>query len=165
MNIEHKQAKVNFLCPVCEHQISGEEVCPNCDARLENLILLNSLEEVVESKAQQYSTRKTVILLLIITGVLSALFYFLNSYYARLLTQVTNGIEQNSISFTKLPIAQGTKDLQPRRYHIVQQGDSLSSIAQKYLGNANRWPELVIKNPHLSSRVNQIDIGEKIRID
>lgn len=160
MNIEHKQARATFLCPVCEYQISGEEICPNCNARLENLILLNSLEE-----AKQYSSsRQTVILLLIAIGVLSTLFYFVNNCYLRLLTELANNIEKNSISFGKLPIAQDTKDFQPR-YHIVQAGDSLSLIAQNYLGDANRWPELVTKNPQLSSRVNQIDIGERIRID
>ena len=50
------------------------------------------------------------------------------------------------------------------RVIIVQRGDTLSQIAQRYLGHPNRWYEIYILNAHTlrSSTPDVLYIGERI---
>ena len=43
--------------------------------------------------------------------------------------------------------------------YVVQPGDSLSTIAQRKLGNGNRWPELADLNPHVADHPDLIHAG------
>jgi len=46
--------------------------------------------------------------------------------------------------------------------HVVKRGETLSGIAQRYLGSARRWPELVAANAPLDPR--KLRIGQVLRI-
>ncbi len=43
--------------------------------------------------------------------------------------------------------------------YVVQPGDSLSTIAQRELGNGHRWPELADLNPHVADHPDLIHAG------
>ena len=49
-------------------------------------------------------------------------------------------------------------------YYIIQQGDSLSAIAKKFLGNANEYPKSFEANREVIQDPNKIYPGQKIRI-
>ena len=44
----------------------------------------------------------------------------------------------------------------PPRLYIVRRGDTLSGIAQRELGNANRWPEIFERNRDVISDPDRI---------
>lgn len=50
------------------------------------------------------------------------------------------------------------------RYYVIVKGDTLSAIAQKFLGNANRWPDLFEANREVIVDADKIFPGQKIRI-
>ena len=47
--------------------------------------------------------------------------------------------------------------------HVVVAGDSLSRLAQTYLGSANRWPEFLDANPDLTD-ANSLNVGTELVI-
>jgi len=49
-------------------------------------------------------------------------------------------------------------------YYIVQQGDTLSKIAQQFYGNANKYPRIFEANREVIKDANLIFPGQKIRI-
>ena len=48
--------------------------------------------------------------------------------------------------------------------HTVVAGDSLSSLAQRYLGSADRWKEIYEANRDVISDPNSIYVGQQLRI-
>jgi hypothetical protein len=48
--------------------------------------------------------------------------------------------------------------------HTVAQGQTLSSIASQYYGNANLWPRLFEANRHVLLDANRIFIGQVLRV-
>lgn len=52
----------------------------------------------------------------------------------------------------------------PARYHTVREGDTLSRIAREYLGDANRWPELLEANRDVLKDDRSLRFGTKLRI-
>ena len=50
------------------------------------------------------------------------------------------------------------------RMYIVQSGDSLSKIAKKFYGDANRWKTLFDANRHVVKNPDIIQPGWRIRI-
>jgi nucleoid-associated protein YgaU len=49
-------------------------------------------------------------------------------------------------------------------YYIIQQGDTLSKIAQQFYGNANKYPRIFEANREVIKDANLIFPGQKIRI-
>ncbi len=49
-------------------------------------------------------------------------------------------------------------------FHTVQKGETLSAIAQKYLGKANRYPEIFEANKPMLSHPDKIYPGQTLRI-
>jgi nucleoid-associated protein YgaU len=49
-------------------------------------------------------------------------------------------------------------------YYIIQQGDTLSKIAQHFYGNANKYPRIFEANREVIKDANLIFPGQKIRI-
>ncbi len=52
----------------------------------------------------------------------------------------------------------------PTRYHTVREGDTLSRIAREYLGDANRWPEILEANRDTLKDDRSLRFGTKLRI-
>lgn len=48
--------------------------------------------------------------------------------------------------------------------HTVEKGDTLSKLAQMYLGNGNQWRQIFELNTDTISNPNKIKIGQKIKI-
>jgi nucleoid-associated protein YgaU len=49
-------------------------------------------------------------------------------------------------------------------YYVIQQGDTLSKIAQQFYGNANKYPRIFEANREVIKDANLIFPGQKIRI-
>jgi len=49
-------------------------------------------------------------------------------------------------------------------YYVIVKGDTLSGIAKKHLGNANRWPDIFEANREVILDPDKIFPGQKIRI-
>ena len=52
----------------------------------------------------------------------------------------------------------------PARYHTVREGDTLSRIAREYLGDGNRWPEILEANRDTLKDERSLRFGAKLRI-
>lgn len=52
----------------------------------------------------------------------------------------------------------------PARYHTVREGDTLSRIAREYLGDANRWPEILEANRDTLKDDRSLRFGTQLRI-
>jgi hypothetical protein len=67
-------------------------------------------------------------------------------------------------AFLAAPTVRGqTLPIPPSGNYVVQQGDTLESIAQKFLGSPERWREIVSANPAITNP-HFITPGAKIRI-
>jgi nucleoid-associated protein YgaU len=69
------------------------------------------------------------------------------------------GVGEVNADQIKAPAQTGKVD-----YYIIQQGDSLSAIAKKLLGNANDYPKIFEANREVIKDPNLIYPGQKIRI-
>ena len=57
-----------------------------------------------------------------------------------------------------------TNSEQPQRIHIVQKGDTLSSISAKYYGSARQWRKIVAANGDNLPNPNRLIPGSKLII-
>ncbi len=69
------------------------------------------------------------------------------------------GVGEVNADQVKAPAQTGKVD-----YYIIQQGDSLSAIAKKFLGNANAYPKIFEANREVIQDPDKIYAGQKIRI-
>jgi nucleoid-associated protein YgaU len=60
--------------------------------------------------------------------------------------------------------AHGQLVLGPDRVYVVGVGDSLTRIAQRTMGDAGRWPEILEANKELMKGEGLIRVGQKLRI-
>jgi nucleoid-associated protein YgaU len=49
-------------------------------------------------------------------------------------------------------------------YYVIERGDTLSHIARRYYGNANKWPRLFEANREVIQDPDKIFPGQKIRV-
>lgn len=52
----------------------------------------------------------------------------------------------------------------PHETYVVKSGDTLSHIAQRYLGNANEYPKIYDLNRDILNDPDKIYPGQKLRI-
>ena len=69
------------------------------------------------------------------------------------------GVSEVNADQVKAPPQTGKVD-----YYVIQQGDSLSAIAKKFLGDANAYPKIFEANREVIQDPNKIYPGQKIRI-
>jgi len=60
--------------------------------------------------------------------------------------------------------AQATPEQGKEEYYVIQRGDTLSHIAKRYYGNANKWPEIFEANREVIQDPDKIFPGQKIRV-
>lgn len=63
-----------------------------------------------------------------------------------------------------LTIYEQAEPIKTTRFHIVQKGDSLSSIAQHYYGSAAKWRKILSANEKAIKDPNKITPGTKLTI-
>jgi nucleoid-associated protein YgaU len=69
------------------------------------------------------------------------------------------GVSQVEIANLKHP-----EEQEQVEYYIIEQGDTLSKIAQHFYGNANKYPRIFEANREVIKDANLIFPGQKIRI-
>ncbi len=57
-----------------------------------------------------------------------------------------------------------TEVIKTQNFHIVQSGDTLSGISQKYYGTANKWPNILEANRNVLKDPNKLQLGMKLII-
>ena len=72
-------------------------------------------------------------------------------------------VNEESLETNPAPLVSAPKIPKPR-YHIVEKGETLSSIATDYYGNRNQVDRIVKANPHTITNVNNIRPGMRISI-
>ena len=60
--------------------------------------------------------------------------------------------------------AHPTPEQAREEYYVIQRGDTLSHIAKRYYGNANKWPEIFEANREVIQDPDKIFPGQKIRV-
>ncbi|BAZ29539.1 hypothetical protein NIES4074_19860 [Cylindrospermum sp. NIES-4074] len=150
-------------CPVCGYQGIEGNSCPNCDTDLSLIRMLQELPQRENSPplAAKWQLSIALLMLLIGTGlgaVGSSLFLRPNLYTATI--SPSPSVPVSRISPTP-PAPE--KPPEPITY-IVQAGDSLSAIAEKFCDKGTSWQVIVKANPQLEKRENYIDVGDKLTI-
>jgi nucleoid-associated protein YgaU len=74
--------------------------------------------------------------------------------------QADAGHTEDTMADDKTPAA----DNPYTQIHVVQSGDTLSKIAQKYYGDASLYPKIFQANRDVLSDPNKISPGQKLRI-
>lgn len=78
---------------------------------------------------------------------------------AVLLAGNVQGVAEVNISGLKVPPPKEKVE-----YYVIQKGDTLSAIAKKYYGDANKYPRIFEANREVIKDANLIFPGQKIRI-
>jgi len=63
-----------------------------------------------------------------------------------------------------LTVYETSEPIKTTRFHIVRKGESLSTIAQQYLGSASKWRDIVAANAKTIKDPNKIASGTKLII-
>jgi nucleoid-associated protein YgaU len=64
----------------------------------------------------------------------------------------------------KQPPASGAGAWDATQWYVVEKGDSLSKIAQKFYGDASLYPKIFEANRDSIKDPNMIRVGQKIRL-
>ncbi len=73
-------------------------------------------------------------------------------------------VRELSSGSPNLPGRRKTGPAKTTRFHIVRQGETLSSIAQQYYGSANDWRKILTANEKTIKDANKIALGTKLII-
>jgi phage tail protein X len=158
-------------CPVCGYQNVEGKTCPQCHADLSLIHQVPHLTQVNSSPAAEPENPWTsgVSLLMLMIGITVGIG---GSFFA-----VQNHIYTASISsprsLTANPTANPTPvNLNPAKpqaaatgvTYKVKSGDTLSSIAAKFCGQATVWQLIVEANPELKAKENKLSIDQELKI-
>jgi nucleoid-associated protein YgaU len=64
----------------------------------------------------------------------------------------------------RLMIPTGPAPVPQLRFIIVESGDTLSGLARKHLGDANRWPEIFVLNGDVLTSPDRIVVGQVLQL-
>ncbi|BAY39468.1 peptidoglycan-binding LysM [Nostoc sp. NIES-2111] len=169
-------------CPVCSYQNITGDTCPNCDADLRVIRMLQELPLV--PKPSVWPLRITLLLLIIGIGfgVVTSWIFFppqFNTVVISAPTPVHQTINPHYPSPNLSPkrrealisppslLGKGAGGLGltlASTTYTVQPGDNLSAIAQKLCGTETTWEVMLKANPQLQGKENYLKVGEALKI-
>ncbi|MFQ4144144.1 LysM peptidoglycan-binding domain-containing protein [Chlorogloeopsis sp. ULAP02] len=161
---------IKLTCHVCGYTEIEANHCPNCDA---DLSLIRMLQELPQAEKSSFSIRFTAwqlgaTLFILIVGIgLGGLGSFL---FLEAKTLNTTIKAPSSVVITTsipkpspIPSPASVETSKPTTY-TVKSGDHLSSLAEKFCGKGTSWQVMLKANPQLKRRKNYIEIGEVLKI-
>ncbi|BCL33640.1 LysM peptidoglycan-binding domain-containing protein [Nostoc sp. MS1] len=141
-------------CPVCSYQNITGDTCPNCDADLRVIRMLQELPHVPKSSV--WPLRITLLLLIIGIGLgVASSWIFSPPQFNTVVVSAPSPVHQ--------PITPPQPSSAPTTY-TVQPGDNLSAIAQKLCGKETTWEIMLKANPQLQGKENYLKVGEVLKI-
>lgn len=86
--------------------------------------------------------------------------------YGPKLVEIKTIVQNNqSVTIASAEKKETRSDTKPQpRVHVLKSGETLWALAQKYLGNGNRWPEIARLNGIKDSQVRSLRVGMQIKI-
>lgn len=149
-----------FNCPVCGYQEVLGNICPNCDADLAVMRMLQELPRVENSRPFAAWPLGIALFILIIgigLGVGGSFVFFQPRVNTIVISPPIPPFVANS---QPKPVI---KQIKPTTY-TVKSGEYLSEIADKLCGQGTSWQVLVDANPKLKGRENYLIVGEVLKI-
>lgn len=162
-------------CPVCGYRDVPGDTCPNCDTDLSSLRMLLTLPEIEDTPTQGSGKRNWSIMRIIgLTALISMAMGTLTGFAFGL----SRGIPPGPLpplpspppplpepTVTPLPPPPEPPDINRQilghHRYVVKSGDTLNSIAFMFDISLD---EIVVKNPQLQNREDEIYVGEEINI-
>jgi nucleoid-associated protein YgaU len=78
------------------------------------------------------------------------------------------GVESVNVEGVKVPVgvasSQAVENFEDTQYYLIQSGDTLSKIAQRFYGDASQYPRIFEANREVIKNADLIFPGQKIRI-
>ncbi|AFZ23447.1 LysM domain-containing protein [Cylindrospermum stagnale PCC 7417] len=156
-------------CPVCGYQEIESNTCPNCDTDLSLLRMLQELPQRENSLLAKFAGWPLgfALLILILGMGLGAYGSFLvvqpNLYIATISPRNPVVMSSASPKPAASPAIAPEKPPKSNTY-IVQAGDSLSAIAEKFCVKGTSWQVIAKANPQLKGRENDLEVGDQLKI-
>jgi len=167
-------------CPVCHSSGLSDETkaCPQCDADLEAFQLLNKIEKTSKNRLIYGSIAAALFIILLVVWIVISAFYSeshekkAEGYTTEEVTEIKADLAEaekqnndlnayNKELLEKLAKANEAKAMKEKIY-IVNEGETLFSIAKKIYGNGFKYIDLAkdnnIENPDI------IIVGQKLTI-
>ncbi|MEA3477962.1 MAG: LysM peptidoglycan-binding domain-containing protein [Bacteroidota bacterium] len=151
-------------CPVCHHKNvpSGARECPNCHSDLESFRLIQDLEKSCHNRRTVNYILGIIAVILLLLWI-GSIFYLDNKYAGieeeaeaakaqveqliaekQTLVKENEGLQQQ---VTQLELTLKQREPKPQvTRHIVQAGETLFLIAEKYYGNGYQFNKIVCDN-------------------
>lgn len=145
---------IQLNCPVCSYQNITGDTCPNCDA---DLRVIRMLQELPPVPKQSGWTLRIALLFMIIglgLGVGTSWIFSPSQFHAEVVDPLP--VYQTVNPPPQPPPASST--------YTVQPGDNLSAIAQKLCGKQSTWQVMLKANPQLQGKENYLQVGEVVKI-
>lgn len=173
-----------ITCQVCQHPNIEDNTCPNCETDLTLIRMLIELPAQDESAlspsaiSPAYPRRKQALLFLLAGLILGIIGSFAFSTYSssppQLAARSTSMLPALDPSLTLIASSPSITPPEPGieaspatctgfRY-IVRPGDSLTLIAWRLYGDADRWVRIAEVNPKVRDRGNALEIGEEVLV-
>lgn len=179
---------IKLTCPVCGYREIEGNSCPNCDT---NLSLIRSLSELPSSSLPvanqsnfipkpprvmtwQLGLAGIILLIGIGIGALGNVMFMQPQFLSNILSRsnsVTLSHKTSSPPNSTTSPADSSRSSggdagtdQEETEYKIQQGDSLSKIAERFCGKGSSWQLMVEANPQLEGRENIIDVGEVVKV-
>jgi hypothetical protein len=141
-------------CPVCSYQDITGDTCPNCDADLRVIRMLQELPLVPQPSL--WPLRIALLLLIICIGLGVAMSWIFSSpQFNAVVVSHPHPVPQTITPPKPSPA--------PTTY-TVQPGDNLTAIAQKLCGKDSSWQIMVKSNPQFQGKENYLRVGEVLKI-
>ncbi|WP_066382481.1 MULTISPECIES: LysM peptidoglycan-binding domain-containing protein [unclassified Anabaena] len=152
--------KINLNCPVCSYQGITGDICPNCDA---DLSLIRMLQELPQQQTRAVFSWKIILLMLLIGLGLGLGTSMIFSQPQLNTVVVSHPIPIERTKTTPPVVVKPQPPPAPTTY-TVKPGEHLSAIAEKFCGKNTSWQIMVKANPQLQGREDYINVGEVLKI-